>query len=55
MLIQVEVEPIKAFRKKDIANFMASNLIYDKSNWLYPDPQKNQVHDITVDDINYQP
>lgn len=31
---------------------MASNLIYDESNWLFPDPQKNQIHDITVDDIN---
>ena len=31
---------------------MASKLIYNKSNWLFPDPQKNLVHDITEDDIN---
>lgn len=28
-------------------------LIYSKdSNWLFPEPQKNIVHDITIDDIN---
>ena len=31
---------------------MPSRLIYDESNWLFPDPQKNQVHDITVEEIN---
>lgn len=31
---------------------MASKLIYNDSNWLFPDPQKNQIHDITIDDIN---
>ena len=31
---------------------MASNLIYDESNWLFPDPQNNDIHDITIDDIN---
>lgn len=31
---------------------MASKLIYDDSNWLFPDPQNNQIHDITIDDIN---
>lgn len=31
---------------------MPSKLIYDKDNWLFPDPQKNLIHDITIDDIN---
>ena len=31
---------------------MASNLIYDESNWLFPDPQNNEIHDITIDDMN---
>ena len=32
---------------------MPSKLIYDqKSNWLFPDPQKNLVHDIDIEDIN---
>ena len=30
---------------------MASELIYDESNWLFPEPRKNLVHDITVGDI----
>lgn len=31
---------------------MASTLIYDQNSWLFPNPQKNIVHDITIDDIN---
>jgi len=31
---------------------MPSTLIYDESNWLFPAPQSNFVHDITIDDIN---
>lgn len=32
---------------------MPSKLIYDQeSNWLFPDPQKNLVHDIDIEDIN---
>lgn len=31
---------------------MPSKLIYDESNWLFKDPQKNAIHDITIDDIN---
>ena len=31
---------------------MASRLIYDENNWLFPEPQKNLVHDISADDIN---
>ncbi|MFV0362243.1 MAG: hypothetical protein ACK5LL_04015 [Suipraeoptans sp.] len=31
---------------------MSSKLIYNKSNWLFEDPQRNIIHDITIDDIN---
>lgn len=31
---------------------MPSKLIYDESNWLFKDPQKNTIHDITIEDIN---
>ena len=31
---------------------MPSKLIYDENNWLFKDPQKNAIHDITIDDIN---
>lgn len=31
---------------------MPSKLIYDESSWLFKDPQKNAIHDITIDDIN---
>lgn len=31
---------------------MPSKLIYNESNWLFEDPQKNAIHDITIDDIN---
>lgn len=29
-----------------------SALLYDKDDWLFAEPQKNIVHDITLDDIN---
>lgn len=31
---------------------MPSKLIYDESSWLFKDPQKNAIHDITIGDIN---
>jgi len=31
---------------------MPSKLIYNENNWLFDDPQKNEIHDITIDDIN---
>lgn len=31
---------------------MPSKMIYDESNWLFKDPQKNTIHDITIEDIN---
>lgn len=31
---------------------MPSKLIYNENNWLFEEPQKNIVHDITIDDIN---
>lgn len=31
---------------------MVSKLIYDENNWLFSDPQKNQVHDTILEDIN---
>lgn len=30
---------------------MSSNLIYDKSGWLFKNPQENKVHDVTDEDI----
>lgn len=31
---------------------MASKLIYNESGWLFDEPEKNIVHDITIEDIN---